>query len=112
MELIIRLIVSSLAVYVAANVVPGVTVDGFMTAVVVAIILGVVNYLVKPLLVFLTLPITIVTLGLFLLVINAVLVLLAAAFVDGFHVQGLMAAMWFSIVMSVVHWIIYRVFIR
>ncbi len=104
MKILINLLVSGLAVFVAAYVLPGVKVDSFLTAVVVAIGLGIVNAILKPILVILTLPISLVTLGLFTLVINAALVLLVAAIVPGFTVSSFWWALAFSLVVSVVSW--------
>lgn len=86
-------------------IIPGVSVDGFITALIVAVILGLVNTFIKPILVILTLPITIVTLGLFLLVINAVVILLVAWLVPGFMVSGFVAAVFFSLLLTIVGWL-------
>ncbi len=112
MDIIIRIIVSSLAVYVTANLIPGVAVLGFGSAVVAAIVLSLVNAVLKPILVFLTLPITILTLGLFMIVINACLVLLVSTWVPGFHVDGFWAALLFSIVVSIINTLIHKVFVQ
>lgn len=102
MRLILKLILNTLAVAVTAYVLPGVHVDGPMTAVVVAIVLGVINVVVKPLLVLLTLPITVLTLGLFLFVVNALMILLTDWVVPGFEVAGFWWALLFSLVVSLV----------
>lgn len=102
MQILISLLLSSLAVFVTAYILPGVHVDNFIAAVVMAIMLGVVNAFVKPILVFLTLPINLLTLGLFLIVINAALVLLASAITPGFTIDGFLWAILFSIVVSFV----------
>ncbi len=104
MRLLVNLLVSGLAVFISAYIIPGVSVDGYLTAILVAVILGVVNAFIKPLLVLLTLPATVLTLGLFIFVINALLVLLVAAVVPGFKVDGFWTAMLFSIVLSLVSW--------
>ncbi len=101
--MIVSLLVTVLAVMVSAYVLPGVKVDGFMTAVVVAVVLAVVNAFIKPLLVLLTLPITILSLGLFMVVINAAMILLVDALVPGFTVDGFWWAVLFSIVLSAVN---------
>tara|TARA_R110002049_G_scaffold26847_3_gene93109 strand:+ start:5573 stop:5920 length:348 start_codon:yes stop_codon:yes gene_type:complete len=101
MNLIIRLLLNALAVFVLANVLTGVTVDGYVGAIIVAIVLSILNLLVKPILVILTLPITIITLGLFLLVINACIILLADKLVDGFGVANFWVAILFSILLSI-----------
>lgn len=102
MSLLINWIVSALVILVGAYVVPGVHVDGFVTALVAAVILGILNAIVKPILLVLTLPINILTLGLFTLVINAVVILLVTSFVPGFTVDGLGWAILYSIVISVI----------
>jgi putative membrane protein len=102
MGLIIRLVISTLAVLVASKVIPGIVVDSIGTAAVVAIVLGILNTFLRPILQILALPITIITLGLFYFVINVLMVYLAANLVDGFHVSGFIAALFFSLVVSVV----------
>lgn len=109
MKLIINLLLSALAVMISAYVIPGVSVANFWTAVVVAVVMGVVNAILKPILVILTLPINILTLGLFTLVINALLVLLVSAVVPGFHVTGFLAALIFGLVLSVVNGFLHKV---
>jgi putative membrane protein len=98
-KLLIRLILSTIAVLVADLVLDGVHLGEFPAALWVAIVLGVLNAVVRPLIILLTLPVTIVTLGIFILVINAGMVLLAARLIDGFRVDGFWSALWFSIVM-------------
>ena len=102
MNLILHLLMNTLAVLTASYVLSGVKVADVRTALIVAIVLGVVNTFVKPLLVLLTLPITVLTLGFFLLVINALMVLLTAKLVPGFHAESIWWAMGFSIVLSIV----------
>ncbi|WP_026754634.1 phage holin family protein [Sediminibacter sp. Hel_I_10] len=101
MNLIIRLLITAVLVVLLANFLPGVAVSGFGAAIIVAIVLAILNAIVKPILVVLTIPITIVTLGLFLLVINALIILLADAFIDGFGVSGFWIALLFSILLSI-----------
>lgn len=105
--IIVNLIVSAIAVLISAYILPGVKVDGFLTAVVVAVVLGVVNMFIKPILLLLTLPLNILTLGLFTFVINAVLVLLVSNIVPGFKVEGFVYALLFSLVLSVVSSFLY-----
>lgn len=100
---IIRLILSALAVFICATVLPGAHVDGFLIAIVVAGVLAILNVLVKPILVILTIPITFLTLGLFLLVINTILILLVDWLVPGFTVDGFWWALIFSILLSLVN---------
>lgn len=103
MSILLNWLLSALAIIVAAYLLPGVKVDSFVTALVVAVVLGVINAFLKPILLFLTLPITILTLGLFSLVINALLVMLSAAIVPGFVVDGFWWALIFSILLSFIN---------
>ena len=102
MKLLVRLAVSTLAVFIAAYVLPGIHVSGWVTALVVAVILGVLNAVLRPILVLLTLPATILSLGLFILVINAIIVLLVSWLVPGFVVVSFWWALGFSLVVSIV----------
>lgn len=102
MNLLFKIIISSLAVFLTAYILPGVQIDDYFTAVSVAIVLALLNGFLKPLLVLLTIPVTLFTLGFFLLVINAAIILLADYFVDGFDVQGFWWALLFSLVLSVI----------
>lgn len=95
------LIVRTLAVFFTAYLVPGVEIDTLTTAIWVAVVVGLLNATVKPLLILLTLPLTFLTLGLFLLVINGIVVLLADRWIDGFELENFTAAVVMSIVMSV-----------
>ncbi|MCC5899287.1 MAG: phage holin family protein [Phormidium sp. GEM2.Bin31] len=101
-QFIVTWLMTALALVVTAYIVPGIELDGFNAALIAAIILGLVNAVVRPLLILLTLPITIVTLGLFLLVINALSIQLVAALTSGFTVNGLWWAIIGSIVLSFV----------
>ena len=101
MKTFLKLILTALAVIVLANLLPGVTVDGYGTALTVAVVIAILNMFVRPLLIFFTLPATIVTLGLFLFVINAAIILLADNLVSGFAVSGFLVALIFSILLSV-----------
>lgn len=103
MAILINWLLSALAIVVAAYVLPGVHVADFLTALVLAIVLGIINAILKPLLILLTLPITILTLGLFTLVINALLIMLATLIVPGFTVDTFLWALLFSIVLSLVN---------
>jgi len=95
----------ALPVMVASYIIPGVSVKGFFTAMWVALFIGIVNVLVKPFLIFITLPINILTLGLFTFVINALLIMLASSVIKGFEVKGFWIAMIFSVVLSVINFI-------
>ena len=101
-DILISWIVSALAILAAAYLLPGVHVASFTAALVAAVVLGIINAFIKPVLLILTLPITILTLGLFTFVINAVVILLAANLVPGFTVDGFWWALIFSIVLSVI----------
>ncbi|WP_276389636.1 phage holin family protein [Eudoraea chungangensis] len=100
MNLILRILLSALAVVILSKILPGVGVDSYTTAIIVAIVLGLLNFIVKPLLVILTLPITIVTFGLFLLIINAIIILLADNFISGFTVSSIWWALLFSLLLT------------
>ena len=102
LQIIINLILSSIVVLISAYILPGVKVDGFFTALVVAVLLSVVNTFIRPVILLLTLPLTILTLGLFSLIINALMVMLVAAIVPGFQVDGILWALVFSIVLTLV----------
>lgn len=102
MRFIVRIIITALAVVICSYILPGVSVEGGLTALIVAAVLALLNAFVKPLLVILTIPITIFTLGLFLLVINALMILAAAEIVKEFQVEGFWYALLFSIVLTIV----------
>jgi putative membrane protein len=99
-----KLLFRTLAVGVAAYVVPGVEVTGLWGAVAAAVVLGILNSVLRPILLILTIPINLMTLGLFTLVINIVMILLTAKIVPGFEVAGFWAAFSFSIVLWLVNW--------
>jgi putative membrane protein len=101
MSFIIRFLLNGLAILLTAYLLPGVDVEDYGTALIVALVLSIANVIVKPVLIVLTIPITILTLGLFLLVINALIILLADWFVDGFNVDGFWWAFLASIIMAV-----------
>jgi len=109
MKLIIRILLTAVAVFLIAEFLPGVLVAGFGTSVIVALVLALLNLIVKPILVILTLPVTILTLGLFLLVINAVIILLADSFISGFGVDGFWIALIFSLLLSIFQSILYSI---
>jgi len=97
---IIKTLIIAAAVVIASYFLPGVAVKRFTTALMVALVLSVLNYFVKPILVILTLPITIITLGLFLFIVNAIIILLAGKLVAGFRVDSLGWALLFSLLLS------------
>ena len=102
MNFLIRLIISTLAVLITSYLLPGVHVENFLTAVIVAIILGFLNTVIKPLLILLSLPAVVFTFGLFLIVINTLIIMLADKLVDGFSIGGFRRALLFGIVMWMV----------
>lgn len=103
MSILINWVISAFAILVAAYILPGVTVSSFTSALVAAVVLGIINAVIKPILVILTLPINVLTLGLFTFVINALLIILVANLVPGFKVAGFWWALLFSIVLSLIN---------
>ena len=105
-QIIVHVAVSAFLLTVVARLVTGIEVRDGGVALKTAVVLGLINYFVRPLIVALTFPLTLVTLGLFLVVINAIMLMLAAAFVDGFEIKGFKAAFIGSIVLSLMHLLI------
>ncbi len=103
-KLLLVWLINALALLALPYVVPSVQVDGFVTALVAALVLGLVNSLIRPVLVLLTFPVTIVTLGLFIFVINGLLFWMVASFVEGFHVAGFWSAVLGAIVYALISW--------
>ncbi|MCF8307771.1 MAG: phage holin family protein [Bacteroidales bacterium] len=101
--MLLRLILNTFAVIITTYLLPGVELKGFFTAVMVAIVIGFLNLFVKPLLVILTIPVTVFTFGIFLLVINALIILMADAIVPGFMVNGFWWALGFSVILTLVN---------
>lgn len=109
MFFVLHVFVTMIAILIIAYLLPGVIrVDGTMAALVAAFLLGVVNAILRPVLVLLTIPLTLLTLGLFLLVINGLMLWLVSALVKGFHVSGFWGAVLGSILISLVSWILTR----
>ena len=102
MNLIIRLLVTAVSAYFLAQILPGIQISGFGGAVIFAIVLGILNLIVTPILKILGLPLTIITLGLFSLVINAIVILIADYFIDSMNVDGFLWAFIFSIALSLI----------
>ena len=102
-QIIVYVATSALALLIANEIIPGLTIDTWQTAVFAAVVLGVLNSFVKPILILLTLPITLITLGLFILVINVLLFMTAAWLLPGFAVAGFVPAALGTILVSVVH---------
>lgn len=109
MKFIVKLVLSGFAVIVLAKILSGVSVDSYLTAIIVALILAFLRTIVKPILVFLTLPITVITFGLFLLIINAVIVMMADYLISGFTVASIWWALLFSLLLSVFETILFSV---
>lgn len=106
MKLLIGWLLNALALLGVAYFVPGIAVSNFTAALIAAAVIGLVNMLIKPILLILTLPVTIITLGLFIFVINGILFWLVGNFLDGFDVKTLMAGIIGAIVYSVISWIL------
>ncbi|MCX5809697.1 MAG: phage holin family protein [Proteobacteria bacterium] len=105
MMLLLKWLIMATSIMLAAYVIPGVVIKGFFAALWVALFIGIINVLVKPFLILITLPINILTLGLFTFVINALLILLASSIIKGFEVKGFWVAMLFSIVLSIINFL-------
>ncbi|MFA6524855.1 MAG: phage holin family protein [Patescibacteria group bacterium] len=110
MKILIKWLISTVAILITAYLLPGVAVDGFFVAFVGALVLGLINIFIKPVLVIFTLPINILTLGLFTLVINALLVMLMALIVPGFSIASFWWALLFGIVLAIVNWFLSKIF--
>ncbi len=106
MGIIVHILVTTVLLFILGRLVSGIEVRDGKAALYGAIVLGLANAFVKPLLVFLSLPITIVTFGLFLIVINAAMLMLAAAFVDGFEVEDFGSAVWGAIGLTVMNYLV------
>ena len=104
MGLIARIAVVALGLWLASCIVPGVHVRNLETLVLAALLLGIANAIIRPILILVTLPLTLITLGLFILVINAAMFALVGVFLHGFQVHGFFAAFWGALVVSLVSW--------
>ena len=109
MKFLMKLILSAVAVIILAKLLPGVHLDNYTTAIIVAAVLAILNVLVKPVLIIFTLPITILTLGLFLLVVNAMIILLTDKLIDGFAVSSIWTAILFSLLLSCLQSLLYSI---
>jgi putative membrane protein len=105
MGFLVRVLLNTVAIVLAGLIVPGIQVDGLLPALGAGVALGLVNALIRPILVILTLPITLVTLGLFIFVLNGLCFWLVSAFVPGFHVAGFWPAMGGALLVTVVSWV-------
>ncbi|HLY70122.1 MAG TPA: phage holin family protein [Puia sp.] len=108
MAFIIRIIVSAIVAFGLSYILKGVHINQFTTALILAVVLAVLNAIVKPILIILTLPITIITFGLFLFVINAIIILLASDLIKGFSVDGFWWALIFSFLLSIITSVLYN----
>ena len=104
MRLMLTWLINAVALIALPYVFSSITVDSFVTALIVAVVLGLINTLIRPLLVILTLPVTILTLGLFIFVINGLLFWAVGSFVPGFHVAGFWSGVFGAIVYSIISW--------
>ncbi len=110
MHLLISWIITTAAILIAAYFLPGVAIRSLGAAIITAAVLGLINAIIRPVLLVLTFPLTIVTLGLFIFVLNALLVLLTSAIVPGFTVRNFWWALLFSLVFSLVSYLLHRLF--
>lgn len=108
MSLLVRFLGTVLAVLLAAYYVPGFAVSGFYAAMIVAVILGILNITVKPIILILTLPLNLLTFGLFTFVVNALLLWFISTFIAGFAVAGFVPALWGSLIITVVNWVLHK----
>ena len=106
MGFILRLLITAVAAYAAAWLLPGVEITDAKTAIIVALVLALLNTFIKPILVILTIPVTILTMGLFLLVINILIIKWTDSLVGGFTVDGWFSALLFSLIVSIVAWML------
>ena len=111
MNLLIKLLISTIIVFVLSYFLPGVHVTNLTGALIVAVVLGLLNTFLKPILILLTIPVTFFTLGLFLLVINAIIILICDYFIAEFYVDGFISALLFSILLSIIQSILNKIFV-
>ena len=108
MNFLLRILITALVAFGLAHLLKGIHVDTYWTALIFALVLAVLNVLVKPILIILTLPLTIITLGLFLFVVNALVVLLASRFVDGFKIDNFWWGLLFALLLSLVTSVLFK----
>ena len=106
-EMIINLLINAISIFAVSYILSGIEVDTFLTALIVAVIMTVLNVTLKPLLILITIPLTIVTFGLFLLVINVLVLYAAAALIDGFQIAGFWWALAFSLLVSFINSVLF-----
>ncbi len=105
--MLMRIIINSVVAFGLSYILSGISIDSFWTAIILAIVLGILNAIVKPLLVIITFPITLVTFGLFLFVINALIIILADKLLDGFQTKNFWWALLFGLLLSIVSSLFY-----
>jgi putative membrane protein len=103
MELLVRLLIMAVIVLVTAALLPGATVKNFWTSLLVAIVIALLNTFLLPIMVFITLPVTIVTFGLFLFILNAFIIWLSSKIISGFHIRNFWWALAFALIISIIH---------
>ncbi|HWS59661.1 MAG TPA: phage holin family protein [Flavobacterium sp.] len=109
MKLLIRILITAGLVMLIANLMTTVEVDSFTTAVIVAAVLGLLNIFVKPVLTILTLPVTVLTLGLFLFIVNGAIIKICSMLVDGFRINSFWTAIIFSVILSISQSIVFKI---
>lgn len=112
MKVFLKLILTALAALILSELMSGIYIHNYITAVLVALTIAILNMLVRPILIILTLPVTILTLGLFLFIVNALIVLLAGKLVSGFEVYSFLSAMFFSLLLSVFRSFLFKIFLN
>jgi putative membrane protein len=112
MKFLIKVLITAVNAFILASILPGIDIDNFLTAILVAFVLALLDAIVKPILVLFTLPATIFTLGLFLFVINACIILLDDYFVHGFKVGGFWYALLFSICLSIINSFVHKMVLK
>ena len=110
MPIFLKWLITAAAILITAYLLPGVSISGPWAALWLAVFLGIINVIIKPILIIFTLPINILTLGLFTFVINALLILLASSVIKGFEVNGFLAALGFSIALSIISYVLNSLF--
>jgi putative membrane protein len=108
MKFLLRIVITAVVAFALSSVLPGIHIDTFWTAIVLSLVLAVLNFFLKPILIILTLPITILTFGLFLFIINALIVWFASDLVHGFRVDRFWQALLFSLLLSLLTSLLYR----
>lgn len=111
MNLVIKLLITSITAYGLSKFLPSIHFDNIQSALIFAMVFGIINTFIKPIFKFFTFPITLLTFGFFLLVINALMVILTDYFMESFHTAGFSSAFLFSILLSIITWILEKIFV-